>query len=113
MLDGKLKTFLAVAAYGGNVWVVFDVIVIEYRGDGGRRKLLHPGVQKGHAENERSMVPSLHHKNVVRRHLLEVYIDGDNIYRPTFRFRHLFETQYNIMAELVGSVVIHIFDQDT
>ena len=44
--------------------------------------------------------------------LLKADGHGNDIHDPSLGLRHLLKAKNNVMSELIGRVVIHIFDQD-
>ena len=112
VFDGQLKAFLAVAADGGDIRVFFYIIVIENGGKFGGTKLLHPGIQKGEAEDESSLIALLHHKNAVGSHPLELHGHRNDVHDPAFRLSFLFKAQNQLVSELIGRVIIHVFNQN-
>ena len=112
MLHRKLEALLTVTAYRGHVGVLLDVVVIEDGGNPGSPQLLHPWVQKGEAQNEGGLIPPLHHEDPIGCSALELHLDGNDVHGPAVRFGHLLEAQHDVVAELVGGVVLHVFHQN-
>ena len=110
--DGQLEALLVVTADGSDVGIVFDVVVVEHGGDAGGAEFLHPGIQQRKPEDEGGPVALLHHEHAVGRLALEIHAHGDDIDGPALRLSHLLEAQDDIVAELVGRIAVHVFDDD-
>ena len=113
MLYCQLKAFLTVTAHGSDIRIFLDIIIIENRRNFRGSKLVYPGVQKAEAQHEGGLVPVFHHENTVRNSALKFFIQGKDIHDPALGLRHLLKAQNNIMAKLIGSLVFHIFHQNT
>ena len=111
VVDRKIDALKAVGADIGYVWIFRDIIVEEYRGDGGGLHLSHPGIFQGEADQKTAVEPILDHISVVGIARLQHGRDGRDCDLPVVAHCCLLEAKYDVKSEIPRLFVLHIFDK--
>ena len=110
MLDGQFYALLVVTAHGGDVGIVLNIVVIQDGGNLGGLELLHPGIQQRKAQHKSRLITVVQHKHSIGGQPLEFHGEGNHLHAPSVGFRHLQKALYNVVAKLVGGLVVHVFN---
>ena len=113
MRDGVVDPFIAVRADGADEGILADIVIKKNRRDAGSVKLLHPGILQGEADHKAADVGVFEHVGVIALRLLKFgsYRNDGNI--VLLAVGDLAETENDIVTELVGCFIVHVFYKDT
>lgn len=113
MRDGVVDPFIAVRADGADEGILADVVIKKDCRDAGGVKLLHPGILQGKSDHKAADIGVLEHVGVIAFLLLKFgrYRNDGNI--VLLAVGDLAEAEDDIVTELVGCFIVHVFYKDT
>ena len=91
--------------------VDLDVVVVEHGGRAAALELPEPGVRETHAQEHGPSVVALQHIGVVVKLLLQVVAERLDDHLAAVRLGHFPEAQDDVIAEVLGGFVGHVFDK--
>ena len=113
MGDRKLHSLVVIHSHIGNTGVGHDIVVIKNGWGAARLELLHPGILECETKDKGPDIIVLQHEHVVRYRALQLFCYRDDLHVKSGGFRHLPESDDNLIAELMRLLIVQIFYQYT
>ena len=96
-----------------SIGIDFYIVIQQYRRSLAAAKLMQPLIGQGHSQKQSPYIVASEHIfiiGIVFLQMIRQLFDGDNI---SGRFCHFSKAHDNIVTEIVGALILHIFDENT